>query len=345
MKVLFISNMYPSKEKSYAGIFVKNQYEKLKELMSSEDSIEIFYMKRVFTSKLGSLLKYTLAFLKFIPYYFRKFDVLHVHYFYPLILLAWIYKKFYPNVKVVVTFLGRDINSQVNEKNQNFYRRIAKSIDYSIPVGTTMGKQIEDKLKLKKYQILPCGVNSDIFYFMPNTKKDYDFIMVGSFIHRKGIDTVIEAIKKMPKKSNIRFCFCGSGEYLERLEELQNDYKITIRQNQTQNQIRELLNRSKFFLLMSRAEGFATATTEAFFCGTPVLTSDIPNFKEQVTEGLNGYISTLGDSDELKESFSRLTTKIDEEQYSKLVEGALNSFKNASLHNVCLSIYEIYKMD
>lgn len=342
MKILFITNMYPSKQKAYAGIFVKNQFEHLKQILNSEDELEIFYMKRSFTSKFGSLIKYSFAFIKFLPKIFKKYDIIHVHYFYPLILLAWLNKKVNPNVKIVVTFLGRDINSQVNDSNKAFYKKIARSVDFSIPVGETLSKQISLKLNLKEKKILPCGVNDKIFYKDDNVEKEFDFIMVGSFIHRKGIDTVIKAIKLLPEKSNIKFCFCGSGEYLNELQNLKRAYKITIKQNQTQNQIRELLNKSRFFLLMSRAEGFATATTEAFFCGVPVLTSDIDNFKEQVDEGVNGFTSRLNDEFLLKDNFLRLNG-IDNTEYAKLADAAYSSFRSASLKEVCKEIYKIYK--
>jgi glycosyltransferase involved in cell wall biosynthesis len=334
--------MYPSKQKSYAGIFIKNQFEELQNIISNDDSLEIFYMKRAFTSKIGSLLKYSFAFVRFMPNLFKRFDIIHVHYFYPLILLAWLNKKLHKKTKIVVTFLGRDINSQVNKRNQFFFRKIANEVDFSIPVGVTLSSQIKKKLDLDEMKIIPCGVNDRIFYKEESVLKVYDFIMVGSFIHRKGIDTVIKAIKLLPKNTDIKFCFCGSGNYLVELENLQKDYNITIKQNQTQNQLRELLNASRFFLLMSRAEGFATATTEAFFCGVPVLTSDIDNFKEQVEEGVNGYTSQLGNEKLLKENFLKLKS-LSAKKYNQLADGANTSFTSASLHKVCLQIYEIYK--
>ena len=342
MKILKVSNMYPSKQKAYAGIFVKNQYEELQKQIQEDDQLEIFYMKRAFTGKVGSLLKYASAFIRFTPYLFKKHDVVHVHYFYPLVLLAWFKKKIWPKTKIVVTFLGRDINSQVNESNQDFYRKISKSVDYSIPVGVTMAQQVEKKLGLNRVSVLACGVDENIFYPEKETPKEFDYVFVGSFIHRKGIDTIIEAIKKLDPADGISFCFCGSGEYLSQLEELAKDYAITIKQNQTQSQIRGLLNKGKFFLLMSRAEGFATATTEAFFCGVPVLLSDIPNFIEQVEEGKNGYNVPLGNADALKTKLEELH-QLPDDTYQAMSEAAVKSFRNASLQVVCSEIYKIYE--
>lgn len=341
MNILLVTNMYPSKEKAYAGIFVKNQYEELRKLIDKDDAIDIYYMKRQFTSKLGSLIKYLKAFLGFIPYFFKKYDVVHLHFFYPLIYLVWIYKKLYPSCKVVVTFHGVDITQKVNDKNKKHFQKIAKCIDFTIPVGTTLATMVEEKLKLNIGIVLPVGVNNNVFYKEENVEKKYDFIFIGSYIKRKGIDTVIAAIKKLDNRT-ISFCFCGSGEYGKELELLSKEYNSTIKQNQTQNELRHLLNQSKFFLLMSRDEGFPTATIEAMYCGVPVVTSDIPQFKEQVREGLNGFIVGVGNS----EALSRMINKvhgINDEDYQKLSEGALNSFKEISLQNVCKEVYDIYK--
>ena len=251
MKILLISNMYPSNSKPYAGIFVKNQFEELKNSLEAEDSIEIFYMKRQFTSSLGSFWKYFKAFVSFFRYLFKRYDIIHLHFFYPLIYLVWIYKKIRPKTKIVVTFHGSDITTSVHDKNKKHLRKIAKDVDFTIPVGSTIAKVVEEKLRLKTGRILPVGVNKNVFYFEENQPKIYDFISIGSFIHLKGIDIVIKAIKALPN-DDISFCFCGSGEYLQELQQLHKDHKITIKQNQTQEQLKVLLNQSKYFLLMSR---------------------------------------------------------------------------------------------
>ena len=81
MKILIISNMYPSREKSFAGIFVKNQYEAIRDIMVN-DEIDIFYMRRRFTSKLGSALKYISAVFGFVKFLFKRYDIIHLHYLY-----------------------------------------------------------------------------------------------------------------------------------------------------------------------------------------------------------------------------------------------------------------------
>ncbi|RSK41509.1 glycosyltransferase family 4 protein [Mangrovimonas spongiae] len=342
MKILIVTNMYPSKQKAYAGIFVKNQYNEIKRILPIEDTVDIFFMKRQFTSKLGSILKYFKAFANFVPYLFRRYDIVHLHFFHPLIYLVWLYKKIHPNCKVVVTFHGIDITDKVHANNKKHFQKLAKAVDYTIPVGITLAKMVSEKLKLSIGSILPVGVNNDVFFKEQSIKKSYDFIFIGSFTERKGIDTVIEAIQLLNQR-DISFCFCGSGKYKEQLEDLQKSkFNITIKQNQTQPELRKLLNQSRVFILMSRNEGFPTATIESMYCGVPVITSDIPQFREQISEGTNGFIVPLGDAVELSKTIKNIH-EIKATEYHKLSEGALNSFKELSLQNVCKQIYNIYK--
>lgn len=333
--------MYPSKQKAYAGIFVKNQFDELKTMLNQNDILDIYFMRRQFTSRWGSLVKYLKAFVSFIPYFFKKYDIVHLHFFHPLIYLVWSYKKLHPKTKVVVTFHGIDITQKVNKKNQRHFQSIAKVIDHTIPVGKTLALLVQEKLKLKIGSTLPVGVNNNVFYVESNVDKIYDFIFIGSFIHRKGIDTVLDAIKEL-NNQNASFCFCGSGEYLKDLIELQKDYNITIKQNQTQHQLRRLLNQSRFFLIMSRNEGFPTATIEAMYCGVPVITSDIPQFKEQVQDCYNGYLISLDDYMGLANKMQSLLL-IQNNEYLELSNGASNSFKELSLKNVCKELISIYR--
>ena len=332
--------MYPSKQKPYAGIFVKNQYLQIAADVTDGDAVDIFYMEREFTSIVGSIWKYLKSLFRFLPFLFRKYDIIHLHFFYPLIYFVWAYKKIHSSTRVVVTFHGKDITVAVNDKNKLHLREISKVIDYTIPVGETLAKIMVDKLNLPVGCILPVGVNDRVFYKEQGVVKIFDYIFIGSFIQRKGIDTVIKAINKLDG-TNLKFCFCGSGNYLEELQELQKKYDIVIKQNQSQNELRTLINQSKFFLLMSRNEGFPTATVEALYCGVPIITSDIPQFKEQVSVGVNGFMVPEGDVVGLTKMLTDLR-RIDEETYDALQKGALASFKQISLKSVCEKLIMIY---
>ncbi|MEZ4818081.1 MAG: glycosyltransferase family 4 protein [Flavobacteriaceae bacterium] len=288
-----MTSMYPSAQKKYSGIFVKNQYEYLQKLIGDGDTIEIFFIRRRITSFIGSVLKHLVSFFKFTPHFFRKYDVVHLHSFFPLVVSAWLYKTLHPKTKLVVTFHGMEVNLQVNKRNEKFMRFLAKKIDFTIPVGVEVGKNVVNKLKLPIGKILPVGVNPNVFYPEPHTKKEYNFLFVGSFFVVKGIDILYNAIINLPK--DICFCIVGNGEeYQQKFLELkQRGYTIELKGDQSHEELRTLYNQSRFLILPSRSEGFATVIVEAMYCGTPVITSNIPQFSEQVIENKNGFMFPL----------------------------------------------------
>lgn len=331
--------MYPSVQKPYSGIFVKNQYEYLKNVLKQE--IEIFTMRRTFSSKIGSVLKYAKAFILFTPYYFRKYNVIHLHYFFPMIILATMYKVLHPTTKIVVTFHGSDITNFINSSiSKKFFRVLINKCDFVISVGNELSKLVYKKLNKKPDLVLCAGIDEKIFYFDDSLKKAYDFIFVGSFIKRKGLDILLEAIQMVDDKS-IKYCIVGSGELKSDVLNITDSNTIVLLENRTQTQLRELYNKSKYFVLPSRDEPFGLVVSEAIFCGTPALVSNIGGIKDQVKDGINGYILKKNTPEYLASKIKKLN-KLNDKEYTILKENALKSNKEYSMSSVCKRLLEIY---
>lgn len=330
--------MYPSKEKSFAGIFVKNQYQALKAMLH-EDEIDIFYMKRRFTSKTGSYFKYVGAIFGFFKFLFKKYDVIHLHYLYPLIYLAYLYKLIYPKSKLVVTYHGSDVTKKINSRNVSRIKRLLKKVDYHIPVGKALAEIFQNKTGITPNKILPVGVNDTIFFY-EKVNKIYDFIYVGSLIQRKGVDLILEIIPDLEPSINV--CIVGQGDYIQDVRDLETEHKnLTFYEGLNQKEIQSLIVKSKFLLLPTRNEGFPTSTIESMYCGVPVLVSDIPQTKEQVVEGENGFIIPVNNKDALLTKMRELKL-IDDEDYNKMVKKTLTYYRNISLSSVCDELVEIY---
>jgi glycosyltransferase involved in cell wall biosynthesis len=78
------------------------------------------------------------------------------------------------------------------------------------------------------------------------------------------------------------------------------------------------------------------------YCGVPVLVSDIPQTKEQVVEGENGFIIPVNNPEALLKRMSELS-QIDSLIYEKMVQKTLISHREISLSNVCNELVKIYK--
>ena len=341
MKILILTNMRPSVQQPYAGIFVLNQYEMLK-TMGTFESVTLFSMERKFTGTAGSLIKYAGAFFRFIPYLFRRYQVVHVHFFYPFVLLGLLYKLFHRKSAVVVTFHGADVTFHIRSKAaQRFFSWAAQRSDYLISVSHDLSRVVTAKLGLVPHRVLCAGIDDKVFYKMNDVAKEYDFIFAGSFTHRKGADLFIEAIQLL-NRTDLRICVAGAGIYLDGFKSLANRYSIEVMQRQDQHQLRLLFNKSRFLVLPSRNEPFGLVVTEAMYCGTPVIVSRNGGVIEQVAEGVNGFFidpfSAAGIKGVLMKALAMPPA-----DYRDMAMNALASNKEFSLKKVCQATTEIYQ--
>lgn len=339
-KLLLITNMYPLRNNPYKGVFVKNQFIYLKNNYNIKTSI--LYPNIDTSNLIGSLSAYIYLFLKSIKYFFKKFNVIHVHFFYYHFLIAYLYKLFWPNTKLIVTFHGTDYNFLIkNNFISNLYLKMAKKIDHIIAVGN---EQLENINKIIGTNIkstsLSAGIDSNRF-FKINKEKKYDFIFIGNLDKIKGIDILIEAI--INYNLNYNFCIVGKGilyPNIKRIADINNN--IDLINGVDQKEIPTLLNKSRFFVLPSRRDAFGLVVTEAMYCGLPVIVSNASGLKQQVINSYNGYvieeISSMRLANVLKKCMNMNT-----EDYKNMVNNALQSNRKHDLKNVCSTLYKIYK--
>jgi glycosyltransferase involved in cell wall biosynthesis len=339
LRILIISNMYPSIEKPYAGIFVKNQYEYLKVLPGLQ--IDLIYMQRTFTGMTGSIMKYLAFYFRFLPCIFKSYDVIHVHAFAAHFFLAYQYKFFHPKTKIIVTFHGSDYKNFIgNSLASKIYLSFAKKIDCVLAVGIQELKYIKQYIQPKDSKVLCAGVDATKFFQIKAAVKEYDFLFIGSFYKHKGVDIFIDAIKLMDDKS-LRFCFVGSGEYLEDIKSLQKNYNISIFLNIDHDKLVELYNKAKFLVMCSRLDAFGLVVTESMYSGTPVIIAPTGGLLDQVVDSFNGYILKENTPNDLAIEMKK-ASKVSAEDYKILCENALKSNKQFSLQNVCSELVALY---
>jgi glycosyltransferase involved in cell wall biosynthesis len=297
-------------------------------------------MLRTFTGKIGTLFKYIKFWLGFSKYLFKSYDVVHIHFLMPNIILGWIYKVFHPRTFLVVTLHGEDITVQY-PKLKRIFKLFTKKVDLMIPVGKTLNELSLKHFPEIKTDIIPVGVDDRVFRWDSSKEKKYDFAFVGSFIHRKGIDYLTQALKN-EKEKQYRFLFIGSGELEDSIIHLNKHHQIEIKNNLTQKEISDLLNSSKWLVLPSRDEGFPTVTIEGFYCGLPVLGSSIPQIKEQVQVGKNGFIYEVENAKELQTKLND-AIEISDDEYFMMSKFSSESWRQISLSEVCNHLIEIYK--
>lgn len=127
--------------------------------------------------------------------------------------------------------------------------------------------------------------------FIPEKKRQNQFVFVGRLDKLKGIDLLFEAWKLMGEKAP-KLIVCGTGPMEEWCREsIQNNkLNIEMRGFVPNKEALKIISESKALVLPTQLyEGFPMSIVEAFSVGTPVICSDLGNSGSTVEEGITGY--------------------------------------------------------
>jgi glycosyltransferase involved in cell wall biosynthesis len=126
-------------------------------------------------------------------------------------------------------------------------------------------------------------------------------IWVGRLVAEKGLDTLVEAVSKIRKRSRLRLMLVGDGpkrnELIGLVRKLNLADIVTFRLKANRDEIAKLLSEAEVFALPSLKEGLPLALLEAMASETTVVASDIPSIRE-VLDG-SGLFFSPGNAEEL----------------------------------------------
>lgn len=126
--------------------------------------------------------------------------------------------------------------------------------------------------------------------FVPEEKRENQFVFAGRLDKLKGIDILFEAWKRM-RDTAPKLIVCGTGPMEEWCKSFvrQNRLNIEMRGFVPNTEVRKLIANSKALVLPTQLyEGFPMSIVEAFSVGTPVVCSDLGNAGSIVKEGVTG---------------------------------------------------------
>lgn len=315
MKVLVVSNMYPSDKYPYYGTFVKKFTNEL-------DLLGVTYDKCVMEkreNKISKFFNYMLFYLfTFLDIVLGSYDIVYVHYISHSsipVLLAKKIKKFrlYCNVH------GSDVVPE-NRRQSNFQKFTKKALKKSdkivVPSQYFMDyiskKYALDKQKIYIYQ--SGGVDSRIFNEknyseVDKFKQQYGisdnkitFGMAGRLSENKGWDTFLQAVSLMKKEGiDANYVVVGNGreeeKYFNLLQRLNLSQHIIKIDMLPQSELAIFYNAIDYLVFPSKREGesLGLVPLEAMSCGTPVIATNFAAPKDYIIDGVNGYMFPVDD--------------------------------------------------
>jgi glycosyltransferase involved in cell wall biosynthesis len=137
---------------------------------------------------------------------------------------------------------------------------------------------------------------------------EVNFLFMGRLGQRKGVFDIIEAARLIRTK-NVKISLYGDGD-IECVRTLivanGVEDKVQVRGWIEGSEKERVLRAADVLILPSYNEGFPVSILEAMARGMPVLATDVGGVAEAVEDGVNGYLITPGECEELAERIERL---------------------------------------
>ena len=159
---------------------------------------------------------------------------------------------------------------------------------------------------------------------LPSDKKI--LIFVGSVIHRKGVDILIESFIEAQKKQEELFLVIVGPHKITDNPSIDENFVKMLEDKINQENIRskvlfmglvknrqdlaEIYQASDIFVFPSRQEGLGNVVLEAMACGLPVIVSDLPVLKGVVTDMVDGLKVPMNDPLALENSVYTLMNNV-----------------------------------
>ena len=209
--------------------------------------------------------------------------------------VAYRLKKKYPNIMTTVTLHGTSFFRNINTKNGiKAIQNIFSVVDKAVCVSNKIRRIIED-LGVKNTEIIYNGINQHEFEKVDKQQYKNQITTVGSLIPRKKVDVTINVIANLLKKyPELQLNIVGIGTEREKLGEmvktLELENNVTFKNQITNQEVLDLMNRSYIFILPSIAEGFGIVYAEAMKAGCITIGTKNEGIDGFIINGENGFL-------------------------------------------------------
>ena len=282
-----------------------------------------------------------------------KIDLLHVHYAIPHAYAGYMAKKMLEEegiyLPMVTTLHGTDITLVGNHP---FYKpAVTFSINQSdivTSVSADLKQRTLDFFDIKKeIEVVPNFIDgkkystsfTDCQRSLMAEDDERIVTHISNFREVKRIPDVIEVFYRIQQKIPAKLVMVGEGPEREGAEVLSKKLGITDKVIflGNSNEIDRILCFSDLFLLPSKSESFGLAALEAMINKVPVISSNTGGIPEVNEHGITGYLSDVGDVDDMAENALKILS--DDVILEKFKQNAVVSAQRFDIEKV-VPLYE-----
>ena len=302
MKILVIAKLKSSQIKY-----------KIQPLLNSDLVDEIIVLRKYDGPKIDKLkyiilprlFKYRIFYVPFTPlfsiYYAKKLkvDLIISYHFVP-----HGFNAFLTHIATRIPYLYGQIDMDIerycrNRLSKYFIKKIVDTSKYILVLGnrsksfwTNMG------FNENRIHIMPSSIDTETDFFPQRTGYLYDLLFIGTLDDNKRIISIMMAVQQLVRNGdNIRFALAGFGP-------LEGKVKLFIKENNLEenivflgeiDNILEIMNSSRLFIMASEFEGLPCALMEAMACEKIVLTTPAGDIPDIVKDGVTGFVLNNAD--------------------------------------------------
>lgn len=345
MKMLVVSNMYPSAKDPTYGTFVKNFFEDICERNGIKNT-SLVTIKGRRKSKLAKLFTYLSFYTRLlIKLLFVRYDIIYVHtvtFPTPALRLASLFRR----LPLIFNVHGDDVIP--SNRFKKFLRNLSKPLVLKARLIVSPSEYFKNVVKevfvgLAPEQIFvsPSGGINPMFYSPKQHVNCGEETITLGFVSRidpgKGWQTYLDAIKQLKDDGiSCRGIIAGGGsQFKEMLFEIENkgltDF-ISYLGPQSQDDLAKLYRRFDLFIFPStrKAESLGLVGIEAMAAGVPVIASNMAGATSYVSPRHNGFLFEPNSSSDLNEKIREYLNlhKKEKEQMSENAYRSALMFEN-----------------
>ena len=209
----------------------------------------------------------------------EKFDLLRVHNPYFIGPAAAVFKKLFPQVPVIASFLHVE------------KRHLIGKFDHIIAISQSTKNEIIEVYKYPREKITVAypGVDKR---FQPGKKTDnlFTILFVGGLKPRKNPEFLLKVMTRL-NRPDVQLVFAGDGPLRNRLK----GRNIRVTGFIPEKDKPDLYHQADVVVLQSIKEGFGMTLIEAGASGLPVIGNDCWSIPEIIQDGITGFLAKPND--------------------------------------------------
>jgi glycosyltransferase involved in cell wall biosynthesis len=182
----------------------------------------------------------------------------------------------------------------------------------------TRAQAIKEGVRADKIAVIPNGVTplDTLSIDRPEARRNLGLsetniflLSIGRLTYQKGHEYFIQAMSNVVSHfPNVKAGICGDGPLRAQLELQISKLGLSdsVKLLGARDDISPILASADIFVLPSRWEGLSRALMEAMAAGIPVIATRVDGIKNLVTDGVNGLLIPMEDSEKLENSILQL---------------------------------------